>query len=40
MKNRFVIDLSDGFVFGIAINTEEMQIAIIALIITVRFRKK
>ena len=38
-KSRFTIDLSDGFVLGIAVNTKEIQLGIIACIITIKFQK-
>jgi len=38
-KPRFTIDRSEGFVLGIAIDLHEIQLGIIAWVLTVKFRK-
>ena len=37
-KQRFFLDFSDGLVLGIAIDRHEIQIGILAWIITIKFK--
>lgn len=39
-KSIVTVDLSGEFVLGIAINTEEVQIAIVFFILTIKFTQK